>query len=315
MGLIKKNNEIAIQRNVKMMVYGQAGMGKTTLALSAPSALLLDFDNGVKRVNNAHLDDSIGIVQIQNWQEVVQLLTQEQADLQPFETIVVDTIGKMMDFIIAYRCAGRNPRVQDWGTINNDFKWFVASLSQLNKHIIFVAHRDSRKEGDDTVFIPALREKNYNSIVTELDLLGYVEMKNENGFQKRTITFDPTSRNDGKNTCQLPGVIVIPNILDQNGQPTHANDFIKTQIIAKYQTMIAVKEEAVKKYNEALEEIKNACELMTDANGANHFLAHIADYKELGNSVLLYARDIFSKRVKALGLKYNKETKQYEDAA
>lgn len=315
MGLIKKSNEIAIQRNVKMMVYGQAGMGKTTLALSAPSALLLDFDNGVKRVNNAHLDDSIGIVQIQNWQEVVQLLTQEQADLQQFETIVVDTIGKMMDFIIAYRCAGRNPRVQDWGTINNDFKWFVSSLSQLNKHIIFVAHRDSRKEGDDTVFIPALREKNYNSIVTELDLLGYVEMKNENGIQKRTITFDPTSRNDGKNTCQLPGVMVIPNILDQNGQPTHANDFIQTQIIAKYQNMISVKEQAVKKYNEALEEIKNACECMVDAQGANYFLAHIADYKDLGNSVLMYARDIFSKRVKALGLKYNKETKQYEDAA
>lgn len=315
MGLIKKSNEIAIQRNVKMMVYGQAGMGKTTLALSAPSALLLDFDNGVKRVNNAHLDDSIGIVQIQNWQEVVQLLTQEQADLQPFETIVVDTIGKMMDFIIAYRCNGRQPRVQDWGTINNDFKWFVNALSGLGKHIIFVAHRDSRKEGDDTVFIPALREKNYNSIVTELDLLGYVEMKNENGIQKRTITFDPTSRNDGKNTCQLPGVMVIPNILDQNGQPTHANDFIQTQIIAKYQNMIAVKEQAVKKYNDALEEIKNACELMTDANGANNFLAHIADYKDFGNSVLMYARDIFSKRVKALGLKYNKETKQYEDAA
>lgn len=314
MGLIKKSNEIAIQRNVKMMVYGQAGMGKTTLALSAPNPLLLDFDNGVKRVNNAHLDDSVGIVQINNWQEVIQLLTQEQADLAGFETIVVDTIGKMMDFIIAYRCNGRNPRVQDWGTINNDFKWFVNALSGLGKHIIFVAHRDSRKEGDDTVFIPALREKNYNSIVTELDLLGYVEMKNENGLQKRTITFDPTSRNDGKNTCQLPGVMVIPNILDQNGQPTSANDFIQKSIIAKYQGMIAVKEQAVKKYNEALAEIKDAIDLMTDAKGANHFLAHISDYKDLGNSVIIYARDLFSKRVKSLNLKYNKETKQYEDA-
>ncbi len=314
MGLIKKSNEIAIQRNVKMMVYGQAGMGKTTLALSAPNPLLLDFDNGVKRVNNAHLDDSVGIVQINNWQEVIQLLTQEQADLAGFETIVVDTIGKMMDFIIAYRCNGRNPRVQDWGTINNDFKWFVNALSGLGKHIIFVAHRDSRKEGDDTVFIPALREKNYNSIVTELDLLGYVEMKNENGLQKRTITFDPTSRNDGKNTCQLPGVMVIPNILDQNGQPTSANDFIQKSIIAKYQGMIAVKEQAVKKYNEALAEIKDAIDLMTDSKGANHFLAHISDYKDLGNSVIIYARDLFSKRVKSLNLKYNKETKQYEDA-
>lgn len=314
MGLIKKSNEIAIQRNVKMMVYGQAGMGKTTLALSAPNPLLLDFDNGVKRVNNAHLVDSVGIVQINNWQEVIQLLTQEQADLAGFETIVVDTIGKMMDFIIAYRCNGRNPRVQDWGTLNNDFKWFVNALSGLGKHIIFVAHRDSRKEGDDTVFIPALREKNYNSIVTELDLLGYVEMKNENGLQKRTITFDPTSRNDGKNTCQLPGVMVIPNILDQNGQPTSANDFIQKSIIAKYQGMIAVKEEAVKKYNEALEEIRQAVDIMTDAQGANHFLAHISDYKDLGNSILIFARGLFSKRVKALGLKYNKETKQYEDA-
>ena len=219
MGLIKKSNEIAIQRNVKMMVYGQAGMGKTTLALSAPSPLLLDFDNGVKRVNNAHLAE-VGIVQITNWQEVMTLLTTEAGELAPFETIVVDTIGKMMDFIIAYRCGGRNPRVQDWGVINSDFKWFVNALSGLNKHIIFVAHRDTRKEGDDTVFVPALREKSYNSIVTELDLLGYLEMKNENGVHKRSITFDPTSRNDGKNTCQLPGVMFINNILDKNGQPT-----------------------------------------------------------------------------------------------
>jgi phage nucleotide-binding protein len=315
MGLIKKSNELTIQKNVKMMVYGQAGMGKTTLALSSPNPLLLDFDNGVKRVNNAHLGDNVGIVQINNWQEIVTLLTTEAAELAPFGTIVVDTIGKMMDFIIAYRCGGRNPRVQDWGTINNDFKWFVNALSGLGKHIIFVAHRDSRKEGDDTVFVPALREKSYNSIVTELDLLGYLEMKNENGVQKRSITFDPTSRNDGKNTCQLPGVMFIQNILNQNGQPTGANDFIEKQIISKYQSMISVKEKAAQEYQAALEEIKNACELMTDAVGANHFLEHIKDYANLGNSVILFARDIFSKRVKALGLKYNKDTKQYEDAA
>ena len=121
MGLIKKSNEIAIQKNVKMMVYGQAGVGKTTLALSSPKPLLLDFDNGVKRVNNAHLEE-VGIVQISNWQEVTTLLTTEVADLAQFDTIVVDTIGKMLDFIIAYRCGGRNPRVQDWGIINSDFK-------------------------------------------------------------------------------------------------------------------------------------------------------------------------------------------------
>lgn len=50
MSLIKKANELVIPTTIKMMLYGQAGMGKTTVALSAPKPLLLDFDNGVKRV-------------------------------------------------------------------------------------------------------------------------------------------------------------------------------------------------------------------------------------------------------------------------
>lgn len=313
MGLIKRSNEISIQRNVKVMVYGQAGTGKTTFALSSPKPLLLDFDNGVKRVNNAHLDDSIGIVRVASWQEILNLLNYQKNDLKEFETIVVDTIGKMIDFIIAYRCNGRNPQIQDWGTINNDFKWFTSSLSQLDKNIVFVAHRDTRKEGDSTVYIPALREKNYNNIVTDLDLLGYLEMRNENGQQIRTITFDPTSRNDGKNTCQLPGCLQIPSILDAEGQPTAPNDFIEKNILSRYQAMIEQKEEKVKEYNKLLEEVKTSVEQITDAQGANHFVSHINDYANYGNSIILHARDLFIKKVAALKLKYNKESKEYED--
>ena len=80
-------------------------------------------------------------------------------------------------------------------------------------------------------------------------------------------------------------------------------------------SLLPRKEQAQAEFNRVLEEIKDSVESMTDANGANHFLAHIGDYKDMGNSVLMYARDIFAKKVKTLGLVYNKETKQYEDAA
>lgn len=73
MGLIKKSNELVIPQTVKMMIYGQAGMGKTTVALSAPKPLLLDFDNGVKRVNTAHLEN-VDIVQVDNWKEIQQFV-------------------------------------------------------------------------------------------------------------------------------------------------------------------------------------------------------------------------------------------------
>lgn len=310
MSLIRKANELEIPTTVKMMIYGQAGMGKSTLALSAPKPLLLDFDNGVKRVNMSHLDN-IDTVQVKSWCDLQQVL---QENLSGYQTIIVDTVGKMMDFIIGYKCGTRQPSIRDWGGINAEFSWLTRTLSSLNKNVVFVAHRDTRKEGDDTVFIPALREKSYNSIVTELDLLGYLEMKNENGVQRRTITFDPTSRNDGKNTCNLPGLMVVPMILDNHGKPTAKNDFISSKVITPYLTMLADKKAEQQKYDNVIAEIKENIELITDANSANEFASRINEFEHVGSSLVM-ARNLFMQKVKGLGLVYNSESKTYSDAA
>lgn len=308
--MIRKASELSIPNTIKMMIYGQAGMGKSTLALSTPKPLLLDFDNGVKRINMSHLE-GIDTVQVGSWQDVKDVL---QEDLSAYQTIVIDTIGKMMDFIITYKCGSRQPQIRDWGGINQEFSWLTRAVGSLNKNVVFVAHRDTRKEGDDTVFIPALREKSYNAIVTELDLLGYLEMRNDNGRQMRTITFDPTSRNDGKNTCNLPGVMAIPTIVDAQGKPTAKNDFIERSVIAPYLDMLSAKEDEIKKYNALLSEIEDGISQITDAQSANFFTEHINDYKHVGSS-LMKARSLFSARVKELGLVYNKDTKAYEDKA
>ena len=310
MSLIKKSNELVIPSTVKMMIYGQSGMGKTTVALSAPKPLLLDFDNGVKRVNMSHLE-GVDIVQITSWQDVQQVL---QEDLSAYRSIVVDTIGKMMDFIVTHKCGTRQPQIKDWGGINAEFSWFTRALSSLNKNVIFVAHRDARKEGDDTVFIPALREKSYNSIVTELDLLGYMEMKNENGVQKRTITFDPTSRNDGKNTCNLPGIMVVPTIIDSAGNPKGENNFITNQVIAPYLHMLQVKKDEVEKYKKLMNEIQDTIELITDAQSANEFISQIDKFNHIGSSKAKAAQ-LLKDKAKSLGLTLNKETRMYEQPA
>lgn len=294
------------------MIYGQAGMGKTTVALSAPKPLLLDFDNGVKRVNMAHLD-GIDIVPVEQWSQIQQLLQQDVNDLAPYQTIVVDTIGKMMDYIIVHCCGTRQPQIKDWGRINQEFTWFTRALSALNKHIVFVAHRDTRKEGEETVFIPALREKSYNSIVTELDLLGYLEMKSERGVQTRTITFDPTSRNDGKNTCNLPAVMSIPTILNNQAQPVAPNVFISEKVISPYISMLEIKAEERRKYDELINDITEDVNNITDAQSANDFASRIKEYKHIGSS-MAKARALFGAKVKELGLVYDTENKTYTDA-
>lgn len=307
MALIKKAAELTIPQTVKMIIYGQAGMGKTTFALSAPKPLLLDFDNGVKRVNSDHLN-GVDIVQVSSWQDVQALFNE---DLSAYETIVVDTIGKMMDFIIAYKCGSRQPQVREWSGINQEFNWFTRSLSMLNKNIVFVAHRDTRKEGDDTVFVPALREKSYNQIVTDVDLLGYMEMRLVNGKIQRTITFDPTARNDGKNTCNLPSIMEIPTIIDKNGKITGNNDFIVKNILAPYHAMLQSKQQARAEYDAKINDINDLLETVTDADSANNFVEVLGKMKQVGNS-LQYARQQFAAKVAELGLTFNKESKSYE---
>lgn len=310
MGLIKKATELEIPTTIKMMVYGQAGMGKSTFALSAEKPLLLDFDNGVKRVNMSHLD-GVDIVQITSWQDVQMVLRE---DLSAYRTIVTDTAGKMGDYITQYVCGNKQPRLQDWGKMNLVYTDFLRQLDMLCKNLVYVCHRDTRKEGDDTVYIPALRDKWYNIIVSGLDLLGYLEMKSEGGRQVRTITFDPTNRNDGKNTCNLPSYMEIPTIVDAQGRAIGKNNFIQEKIVKPYIDMLTQKRSDLEEYNKVIDEIRDAVDFVCDADTANQFVATINNYNHVGSS-LEVARKMFTEKAASLGLVYNKISKQYEPAA
>lgn len=301
MSLIKKPNELEIPTNIKALFYGNAGTGKTTLALSSSRPLLLDFDGGIHRVNYQH---RVPTVQIKNWNEALAVLNE---NLNDYDSIVVDTIGKMMDFIIIYICGKSAPRIQDWSKINNEFQNFTRQLSASGKHIFFVAHRDIRKEGEDNVFVPALREKNYTAIVTELDLLGYIEMKGN----VRTITFDTTSRNDGKNTCNLPNLMNIPTIIDNAGNPTTPNIFLQTNVVNPYEDNLKKKDENGQKYDEVVGELKLQILEITDADSANDFIGRIDKFDHIGNSKAIAGKEL-QKQAEKLGLVFDKESKKYE---
>lgn len=311
MSLIRKSTDLTLPTTIKMMIYAQAGAGKTTLSLSAPKPLLLDFDGGVNRINLSHLE-GVDIVQVTKWEEIKQLLSSPQ-DLAPYQTIVPDTVGKLLDCIITYKCGQRQPRVQDWSGINAEFLWFTKQLASLNKHIIFIAHRDTRKEGDRTVFIPLLREKTYNTIVTDLDLLGYLEMVSEKGVQKRILTFDPTDRSEGKNTCLMPATLNVTTIVDKQGRPTAANDFIQREVITRYNAMLSQKHELQKAYKSVVTDLSSRIEAITNAEQANEFTKYIATVQHVGSSKD-EGRRMFAAKVKELGLTFDTETKLYSDA-
>jgi len=315
MGLIKKASELNINDKIKALIYGQAGMGKTTLALSAPTPLLLDFDNGVHRVNYAHLKN-VDTVQISSYQDFLDVLNNE--DLSPYETFVIDTGGKALDYMSDY-IIKRNPKMgkasgtltlQGYGERKVEFSALVKRISQMGKHIIFVAHRDTKTEGDDTRYIPQFGGSSYDSLVTELDLVGYMEA---NG-RERTITFDPTSRNDGKNTCNLPSVMKVPKIVDDNGKPTAENDFMKSKVMNAYENRLASRKLEADAYNKLIEELKENIDFINSKESADEFVSRIEKFEHVGNSKAV-ASKLLGDKTKALGLVWNTADKQYMEKA
>lgn len=305
MSLIKRPAEIIGKETIACLIYGQSGMGKTTLACSAPAPVLLDFDGGCDRLNEAH---QVPTVQITRWEDAEQALN-EIAAADEFKTIVVDTLSKMIDSIIVNICGTAQPKIQQWGMVNAKFKAFLRSVQAMRKNVVFVAQREVEKDGEVTRYVPQVRASNYKDIICDLDVCGYMEMVSKQGAEVRQITFNPSSRSEGKNTADFAPSYIVPTLTGNK-----ANTFLSERF-AEYITrqrernnrraeMMKATDTKVAEYTDLL----NAC---NDAMSVNEVLQKAKSEKAVGD-IRLRLSMMIKDRATALGLTINKETKLYE---
>lgn len=310
MSLIKKPNELDVNIRIKMLIYGQPGLGKTTAALSAPRPLLIDCDGGVNRVDYEFIKDT---VQVTKYDDVLSLLNNE--DLSAYDTLVFDTGGKLLDLMSDYIIA-TNPRMgrrngtltlEGYGQRKMEFNALQKLINKKGKHVVYVAHRSTEKHGDNYRYVPMFGGTNYDSLATELDLVGYLEADG----RVRTITFDPTSKSEGKNTCNLPPVMNIPNLKDTEGNVVGKNCFLSDEVFSRYVNRLKERSAEGEAYKSLISRIEKDIADISTAGEATSYIAKTKEYAHIGSSmVVLKAK--FRNRIEELGLTYNKEDKCYE---
>ena len=311
MGLIKKPNELQTKKTLSVLIYGQPGMGKSTLALSAPNPLLLDFDGGVHRVNAAHRVDT---VQISKWEEVDEVLN--SPEIAEYQTIVIDTAGKMLSFMDKYimqnnqkmKKADGTLSLQGYGVRKNMFINFVNQVSLLGKSVVFVAHEREEKNGDEKQIRPEIGGSSAGDLIKELDLVGYMEAIGK----KRTISFNPCEKFYGKNTCNLPERLEVPAIINEKGDITGDNNLM-TKIIQAYSAYQEKQNELTNDYEDLMDLIRSNIDAITDADSANAMMENILKMTHIFDSKVR-ASQMINEKCKELGLKFNKVKKQYEAA-
>jgi hypothetical protein len=199
--ITRASDPIKVER-ITVTVYGNPGLGKTSLAFSASSPLLLDFDNGSHRAPNR-----ADVVRITDWTEVVGI---KAADLEGYDTVVIDTVGKALD-VLAQDVIRSDSRLayggalnqQGWGKLGVRFSAFLRLVHSFGKDVILIAHMDEQRDGD------AVRERlkvpggSKDLILTDSDVIARISIMNK----ERHLIFSPTETSFGKDPA---GLISMP---------------------------------------------------------------------------------------------------------
>jgi hypothetical protein len=303
MSLIKQPHELETNIPISCLIYGQPGVGKTSLALSSPKPLLLDLDRGLHRVEKRYQCPS---VQVTDYRHVTDVLA--SSEINEFETIVIDTLGKLIDSLGDSICS-RDPKLRQndgtfslraWGVIKTNFQELLRRLLKLNKHIIFISHEKEEKIDDKIISRPDISGSSGKDIVKELDLMGYMQIVNK----KRTISFSPDDKYYAKNSLGLEPVIEIPSI--QNG-----NTFFKDKILVEIEAKKQKDLELTRRYEELKRSQEEKIEHIKTVDDMNMIFVNLNQEDKLWDSEICWKKYLYEKS-KSLGATFNKDAGKFE---
>lgn len=274
--ITKASDPITVDR-LNVCIYAPPGIGKTSLAFTADSPLLLDFDGGSHRAANRR-----DTVQIGEWSDVSSITAE---DLEPYNTVIVDTAGRALDVLTAdiIRANPKHGRggaltLQGYGELKSRFTAFLKLLNSFGKDVILIAHMDEQRSGDEIIERLDMQGGSKNEVYKAADAMGRISIVNG----QRWLNFSPTDAAFGKNPGQLDP-IKIPGV-DRPEFSVFLSGLINV-IKVRLNALSDEQREAVEK----LTAWRTVLAGVSDADGVNNL---IADAKADGKAVaaLLHAR-------------------------
>lgn len=287
--IIPASEPIRVNR-ITMALYGQPGVGKSSLAFTASKPLLFDFDQGAHRAMNRK-----DVVRVASWQEVADVAV---SDLEPFDTVIVDTAGRALD-LLAADIIRRDPKMgkggvlsqQGWGRMKAEFSGWLKLLHQAGKDVVLIAHGSEKINGDETIERLDVQGGSKDEIYKSADAMGRLAIRSG----QRTLTFDPTETAFGKNPGQLEP-LTVPS-------PAVSPLFL-AEVIARTKEALNAQTDAMREAEATLERWRVRVADLADAEGFN---SSLEDVRKESRAV----QALFNRAANDRGLVYDGQTKAF----
>lgn len=190
-----------------MCIYGPGGVGKSTLASTAPKPIFIDAEEGTKAFGARGID--VPVINIKKWSDVQEAWSAIKDD-KSFETVVIDPVGAFLDCLIDQVKAGSEMNIKKWGEAKDKMRKFIWTVKSSGKHVIFVAHEELKGDEDVQLRQPLLAANLSQELVNLCDVVGHYRVDNNN---KRSILVRPDGKFSAKDRFDALGKLVdVPDL-------------------------------------------------------------------------------------------------------
>jgi phage nucleotide-binding protein len=130
---------------VKLLVYGQAGAGKTSLIPTLPSPIVLSAEGGLLSIQDAELP-YIEITTMAELQEAYKWLA-ESAEAAQFESVAIDSISEIAEVCLNYeKKVNKDPRAA-YGAMQEQMADIIRVFRDLPaKHVYMSAKLEKTQD-------------------------------------------------------------------------------------------------------------------------------------------------------------------------
>lgn len=283
------------------VIFGEPGVGKTSVSMTTANPVLLDFDMGVQRSAVRKT-----AVRVDSWQGVQDLIESKDFEKLAPRTIIVDTAGTMLDNYIADYVKKDDPKnsrrggelsLQGYGALKNVFKQFMDWAKGQKVNLIFIAHATEKRNGDDSQYVPKMTGGSYDILRESSDLIGYMYTSK----YSRVIEFTPKADHIGKDCAEI-GLVEIPHYTDES-----YSTFLQDLIDRTLEKMNAMSEEQAAVL-EQIAEYRETVKSVTTADEAN---IQIDVLSEEPKSVGIQLFAILKKHCEDQGIEYDRKSKKF----
>lgn len=230
-----------------ILIYGDSGTGKTTLAGSAdevPSmrpVLFIDIEGGTASLRNSYPE--VETVRVTTWKEMQEVYNVLHDGEHGYKTVVLDSLTEIQKFNmyqimsdVAQKRPDLDPDVpsmREWGKNLEQIRRMVRGFRDLEMHTIFTALNKTDKDQKTGLVTmkPSLSGKMADEVAAFLDIVCYYYVKqigdgSDAEFKRLLLTQKTDSQVAKDRSGKLPMVLESPTMSEIHRLMTTVN---KTQ--------------------------------------------------------------------------------------